>query len=92
MVRYDTSEETRKRRAQRAHLANGEMAKPTDEFALVQRISGLFHATHSDHLLVHFEEAVFGDLDVKGRGIGVEGPERVLMEFDREWGRRILRY
>jgi len=82
MIRYDTSEETRKRMAQRAHLANGEMAETTDELALVQRISGLLHATHCDHLLVHFEEAVFGDLDVKGRGVGVESTERVLMEFD----------
>jgi hypothetical protein len=68
------------------------MAETTDELALVQRISGLLHATHCDHLLVHFEEAVFGDLDVKGRGVGVESSKRVFMKLDREWRRRILRY
>ncbi len=68
------------------------MAETTDELALVQRISGLLHATHCDHLPVHFDEAVFGDLDVKRRGVSVESPERVFMKLDREWRRRILRY
>jgi hypothetical protein len=68
------------------------MAETTNELALVQCISGLLHATHCDHLLVHFKEAVFGDLDIKGRGVGVKRSERVLMKFDREWRRRILRY
>ncbi len=45
------------------HLANGKMAETTDELALVQGISRLLHATHRDHLRVHFEEAVFGDLN-----------------------------
>ena len=68
------------------------MAETTDELALVQRISGLLHATHRDHLLVHFEEAVLGDLDIEARDVGVVGSERILMEFDQEWRRRILRY
>jgi hypothetical protein len=61
------------------------MAETTDELAVVQGISGLLHAMHCDHLLVHFEEAVFGDLDVKRRGIGVESSEGVFMKLDREW-------
>ena len=68
------------------------MAETTDKLALVQRISGLLHATHCDHLLVHFEEAVFGDLDLKRRGVGVVSSERIFMKLDREWRRRILRY
>lgn len=92
MVQYDTSDETRKSRAQRAHLANSEMAETTDELALVQCISRLLHATHCDHLLVHFEETVFGDFNVKGRGVGVERSERIFMKLDREWRRRIFRY
>jgi hypothetical protein len=70
------------RRVQRAHLANCKMTETTDELALVQRISGLLHATHCDHFLVHFEEAVLGDLNIKRRCVGVESSERVLMEFD----------
>ena len=38
-----------------AYLANGKMAEATDKLALVQRISGLFHATHRDHGLVMFK-------------------------------------
>lgn len=68
------------------------MAKPTNELALVQRVGGLLHATHRDHVLVHFEEAVFGDLDVKGRDVGVISSERFFMKLDREWGRSIVRY
>jgi hypothetical protein len=64
----------------------------TDELALVQRVSRLLHAAHSDHLLVHVEEAVFGDLDVKGRDVGVISPERVFMKLDREWRRSVVRY
>ncbi len=74
------------------HLANGKMAETTDELALVQGISRLLHATHRDHLRVHFEEAVFGDLNVKGRGAGIESSKRVFMKFDREWRRGILWY
>ena len=58
------------------------MTETTNEFALIQRVSGLLHATHRDHLLVHFEEAIFGDLDVKGRGFSLIGPEGVVMKLD----------
>jgi hypothetical protein len=68
------------------------MAKPTDELALIQRIGGLLHAAHRDHVLIHFEEAVFGDLDVKGRDVGVISPKRFFMKLDREWGRSIFWY
>ena len=47
------------------------MTETTNKLALVQRIGRLLHATHRDHVRVHFEEAFFGDLDVKGRGVGV---------------------
>lgn len=68
------------------------MAETTDELALVERIGRLLHATHGDHLFVHFEEAVFGNLDVKTRGVGVMTPERVFMKLDGEWSRAILWY
>jgi hypothetical protein len=68
------------------------VAETTDELALVERIGGLLHATHGDHLFVHFEEAVFGDLDVKRRGFGVVTSERVFMKLDGERGRASLRY
>jgi hypothetical protein len=54
------------------------MAEPTDELALVQCISGLFH-THSDHLCVVFEQTVFGYFDIKRRGVGMVSPERVFV-------------
>ena len=47
------------------------MTETTDEPALVQRVGRLLRATHRDHVRVHFEEAFFGDLDVKGGGVGV---------------------
>ena len=55
------------------------MAEPTDEFALVQCISRLLHATHRDHGLVMFKQTLFCYFDVKGRGVGVVRPKRVLM-------------
>ena len=68
------------------------MAETTDELALVERIGRLLHATDGDHLFVHFEEAVFGNLDVKRRGFGVMTPERVFMKLDGERSRAILWY
>ena len=68
------------------------MTETTDELALVQRIGRLLHATHGDHLFVHFEEAIFGNLDVKRRGFSVMTPERVFMKLDGEWRRAILWY
>jgi len=68
------------------------VTETTDELALVERIGRLLHATHGDHLFVHFEEAIFGNLDVKGRGFSVMTPERVFMKLDGEWCRAILRY
>jgi hypothetical protein len=58
------------------------MAETSDKLALVHRVGRLLHAAHRDHLLVHFEEAVFGDLYIKGRSFGVKGSEGVFMKFD----------
>lgn len=69
----------------KAHLANGKMAETTDELALVQRVGGLLHAAHRDHVLVHFDEAVFGNVDIEGRGVGVKSSKGVFMKLDREW-------
>lgn len=68
------------------------MAETTDELALVQRVGGLLHAAHCDHVLVHFDEAVFSDVDVKGRDVGVKSPKRIFMKLDRKWRRGIFRY
>jgi hypothetical protein len=68
------------------------MAETSDELALVHRVGRLLHAAHRDHFLVHFEEAVLGDLYVKRRSFGVKSSEGVFMKFDCEWGRAILRY
>jgi hypothetical protein len=81
-----------KRDYHRTHLTNGKMTETTDELALVQRVSGLLHAAHRDHLRIQFKEAVFGDLDVKGRAFSVIASERVFMKPDREWRRTILWY
>ena len=61
------------------YLANGKMAEPTDELALVQCISGLLHATHRDHILVKLNQTVFCYFNVKGRGVGVISPKRVFV-------------
>lgn len=57
-------------------LADGEMAEAADEFLLVEDLRCLFHTTHGDHVLVHPDQAVLGDLDL-GSGclalVGVEG-------------------
>jgi hypothetical protein len=50
MTRYDTSENDAC-----PYLANGKMAEPTNELALVQRISRLLHTTHRDHRLIVFK-------------------------------------
>jgi hypothetical protein len=58
------------------------MAETSDELALVERICGLLHAAHCDHLLIHFEEAIFGHLYFERRGIGFKGSERIFMKLD----------
>lgn len=45
------------------------MADTTDEFASTQ--GRPLDAAHLGHFLVHFEEAIFGDADDKGRDVGV---------------------
>ncbi len=58
-VRYGyVRRETRKSKAQRAHLTNSKMVETTDKLDLVRRISRLLYATHCDHLLVHFEDVL----------------------------------
>ena len=72
MDKDEQSDRSREKKSlYRTHLANGKMTETTDEPALVQRVGRLLRATHRDHVRVHFEEAFFGDLDVKGGGVGV---------------------
>ena len=70
------------KRARVAYLSYGEMAETTDELGLVEGVGGHFHATHGLHVLVHFEQLIFVDLNFKGRAVAFIGAERVLVKFD----------
>lgn len=70
------------------------MAETTDKFCLVKGVCGHLHATHGLHLLVHLEELVAGDLDLKVGLLALICTERVLVKLDskrlRGVGGRVL--
>lgn len=60
------------------------MAETADELGLVERVGSHLHTTHEDHVLVHADEHVLGDLDLKPWGIGLVAMEGVLVQLNGE--------
>lgn len=60
------------------------MAETTDEFGLVECVGSHLHTAHEDHVLVHADKHVLGDLDLKPWCIGLVAMEGVLMKLDGE--------
>lgn len=75
----------------RTDLANSEMAEATNEFSLVEGVSGHLHAAHSLHLPVHGEQFVLGDLHLKVGGVAEVGAERIVMKLHCDGFRQIGR-
>jgi hypothetical protein len=60
------------------------MVEISDEFRFIQSVRGHFYPTRGLHLLVHVEELVTGNLNLKVGLFALVGTERVLVKCDCE--------
>jgi hypothetical protein len=73
-------------------LAGSQVAETANELLSVEGVRGHFHPTHKGHFLVHVDQHLLVDLDVKRRCFGFVSVEGIVMKPDGErlGGRRSL--
>jgi hypothetical protein len=66
------------------NLAGSRVTKAADDLLSVEGVCGHFHLTHEGHFLVHADQHVFVDLNLKRRGFGLVSLKGVLVKPDDE--------
>ena len=66
-------------------LASSQVTETTDEFLSVKGVRGHFHPAHEGHFLVHVDQHILVDLDVKGGNFGLVRMECIVVKPDGEW-------
>lgn len=64
------------------YLTSAQVAETANELGLVKTVRSHLHASHNDHALVHIDELLLGDVNLKRRNIAVVGLEGFLVKVN----------